>query len=252
MDLTGAQVVVTGGGGGIGGALAAAFGAAGADVVTMDLEGRGADVTLDVTDRRATAGVLGALDRLDVVVVNAGVGVAGLEADLEPAAWDAAVEVNVRGTVNTLLGCLPRFRRQGHGAVVIMASLSGLVPTPLLAPYAMTKHALVGLGTSLRPELARDGVGVTVICPGPVETPLLDAPSATPGTDVRRYLTSAAGRPMSAPALAEMVVSAVRRNAPLVVPGRAGIIWRLQRLAPGAVARQLARNMAAELRAARA
>ena len=245
-------MAITGGGGGIGSALASAFQAAEAEVVTMDLEGRGADVALDVTDRLATASAFNALDRLDVVVVNAGVGIAGLSSDLDLDAWQRAIDVNVTGAVHTLLASVPRLRHQGRGAVVIMASLSGLVPTPLLTPYAMTKHALVGLGTSLRPELALDGVGVTVVCPGPVETNLLDAPSATRGMSVRRYLTAAAGKPLSAPVVAAAVVAGVRRNRSFVVPGRAGLIWRLQRLAPAVAAMQLARNMTAELRAAKA
>ena len=55
-----------------------------------------------------------------------------------------------------------------------MASMAGLAGLPLLTPYAMTKYAVVGLAQSLRPEAARHGVGVTAVCPGPVETPLLD------------------------------------------------------------------------------
>lgn len=241
-------MAITGGAGGIGAALATALREAGASVVTMDLDGRGADVSLDVTDAAASVAAFGSMERLDVVIANAGIGVSGRFADLEASAWQRIVDVNIAGTVNTLLASLPRLRRQRRGAVVLMASLGGLVGAPLMAPYSMTKHALVGLAASLRPELAADGIGVTVVCPGPVDTPLLDEPSATPGISVRRYLTAAAGNPIAPSKLAAAVVDGVRRDRAVVAPGRAALLWRLQRLAPSATLKQLGRNMASELR----
>lgn len=248
MQLDAACVVITGGAGGIGKALATDFRRLGAQVTTMDLEGTGADIAVDITDREGVARAFASLDRADVVIANAGIGVAGREQDLNAASWQRVVDVNLVGTVNTVLSATPLLRRQGKGALVIMASLSGLVATPLLTPYAMTKHALVGLGMSLRPELALDGIGVTVVCPGPVGTSLLDVPSATPGMSVRRYLTRAAGKPISAAALSAAVVKGVRKDRPLVTPGRARVIWQLQRLFPVTTARQIARTMKAELR----
>ena len=59
--------------------------------------------------------------------------------------------------------------------IVNTASLAGLVPSPMLAPYAMTKHAVVGLSVSLRPEAAMHGIRVSALCPGPTETPILDS-----------------------------------------------------------------------------
>ena len=250
MNVRGAKVAITGGAGGIGSTLTDAFTAAGAEVVTLDLPGRGAMLDVDVTDRAGTMAAFSSLDRLNVVIANAGVGVSGRVGDLGDTEWDKSVDVNVKGTVNTVLAALPLLRTSSPGSVVIMSSLSGLLPTPLLTPYSMTKHALVGLANSLRPELRREGIGVTLVCPGPVESPLLDEPSFTSGLSARRYLTAAAGRPMSASSLATAVLDAVQRDRPLVTPGRAGLLWRLQRLAPGATARQIARNMDEELRQA--
>lgn len=250
VNIPGAKVAITGGTGGIGAALAQAFAGAGADVVTMDLAGRGADIELDVTDRPATVAALSSLDRLDVVVANAGVGVSGRVDDLSESDWDRVIDVNVKGTVNTVIAALPLLRKSPPSSLVVMASLSGLLATPLLTPYAMTKHALVGLAGSLRPELQRDGIGVTLVCPGPVESPLLDERSVTNGMSVRRYLSAAAGRPMPASALASTVLDAVQENRAMVTPGRAGVLWRLQRLAPGPTAKQVAKNMDAELRLA--
>lgn len=249
VDLEGAAVLVTGGTGGIGHALVNAFRAAGAVPTTVDLAGTGADHEVDVTDAAAMGALIADLDRLDVVVANAGIGVGGLVDDIAREGWDRTIAVNIAGTVNTVLPSYERMRAQGSGAVVLMASLSGLVGTPLLTPYAMSKHALVGLGASLGPEAARHGVAVTTVCPGPVETPLLEERAATSGLEVRRYLTSAGGTPITAAALADQVIDAVRCGRPLVTPGRAGLLWRLSRFAPKLTAGQIAKGMHDELRA---
>lgn len=250
MELHGAVTVVTGAGGGIGRSLTTALRTAGSTVVTTDVAGE-VDHRLDVTDLDAVRGVLDAVRRehggLDVVVANAGIGVGGLVEDVVPTDWARSIAVNVGGTANTVQAAYPLLLAQGSGAIVLVASLSGLLPTPLLTTYSMTKHAIVGLGASLRTEAARHGVGVTVVCPGPVETPLLDAPSSTGGLSVRRYLTAAAGPPLSPDRLAAAVVDGVRRDRALVVPGRAALLSRLARFAPGATSKVIARNVDKEL-----
>ena len=254
IDVNGSVVMITGGQGGIGVALAEAFVAAGATVVSTDLAGRRADMELNVTDASATASVMRRIvdehGRLDIVIANAGIGVAGVVDDIDAAAWQRTIDVNIRGTVNTVCAALPILHAGGGGSIVLIASLAGLAGTPLLTPYAMSKSAVVGLGASLRPEAARHGVGVTVVCPGPVETPLLDETAATPGVSVRRYLTAAAGKPIAAAALADAVVAGVRRDSALVVPGRAAMLWRINRLFPRIVRRVSAAGMRKELRAA--
>lgn len=246
MDLDGTTVFVTGGAGGIGRALAAAFSRAGAHTVRADLAG--ADVALDVTDAEAVAAAIGGLGHLDVVVANAGVGVGGTVADIPPGDWRRTIDVNISGVVNTVVPAYQRMREQRSGAIVLMSSLAGLTGIPLMVPYSMSKYAIVGLGASLRPEAARHGIGVTTVCPGPVDTPLLDERSNTPGLDVRRYLTAAGGKPMAADALAEQVVAAVRANRPLVLPGRAALLSRGARFAPRLTNRIIEAGMRRELR----
>ena len=254
IELQGAVVMITGARGGIGLALADAFVNAGATVVSTDLAGRRADMELNVTDAAATAAVMRRIvdehGRLDIVIANAGIGVAGAVEDIEAAGWQRTIDVNIRGTVNTVCAALPVLRAGGGGSIVLIASLAGLAGTPLLTPYAMSKSAVVGLGESLRPEAARHGIGVTVVCPGPVETPLLDEIAATSGVSVRRYLTAAAGAPITAAALADAVVDGVSRNRALVVPGRAALLWRINRLFPRVVRRVSAAGMRKELHAA--
>jgi NAD(P)-dependent dehydrogenase (short-subunit alcohol dehydrogenase family) len=253
LELQGAVVVVTGAAGGIGAAVAAGFGAASAEVVRTDLPGRGADVDLDVTDleatRRAFEEIRATRGRFDVVVANAGIGVGGLVEDLAATDWERSIDVNIQGTANTVQAAYPLLIEQRRGALVLMASLAGLAGLPLLTPYAMTKFAVVGLAQSLRPEAARHGVGVTVVCPGPVETPLLDETSRTDGLSVRRYLTASAGAPLDPAKIAHLVVDAVRHDRAAVVPGRAGLLWRLHRMFPNAVDKLIVRGMRDELAA---
>jgi NAD(P)-dependent dehydrogenase (short-subunit alcohol dehydrogenase family) len=254
MELEGKVVVITGAGGGIGSALAEAFRAEGSTVVTADQPGTAADLTFDVCDATAVAAALDQVvathGRLDVVVANAGIGVGGIVEEIDLADWDRVVDVNIKGVVHTVLPAYQRLREQGGGHVVLMASVAGLAGLPLLTPYAMSKHAVVGLGDSLRPEAARHGVGVTTVCPGPVDTPLLDTKGATPGLDVRRYLTEAAGTPISPAALAAAVIEGVHRSRPLVLPGRAKLLWRLSRWAPRATDKQIRKSMKKELESA--
>ncbi|MGZ4714522.1 MAG: SDR family NAD(P)-dependent oxidoreductase [Acidimicrobiia bacterium] len=254
MQLDGAVVAITGAAGGIGRGLVRAFSAAGSTVTTADLPGRAAHNELDVTDLDATRRWLAAVreqhGRVDVVIANAGIGAGGLVEDLLPEDWTRSIAVNVMGTANTVQAAYPVLLSQQRGAIVLMASLAGLLPTPLLTSYATTKYAIVGLGASLRIEAARHGVGVTTVCPGPVDTALLDVAGRTAGTSARRYLTAAAGPAIAPGRLGAAVVDVVRRNRAFVTPGRATVLSRLQRLAPGATARVVGRNLAVELRAA--
>ena len=222
--------------------------------IAFDLPGTGADVELDVTYadavRRAVEGVVATHGRLDVVVANAGIGAAGVVEDLPADAWSRTLAVNVGGAVNLLRATYPTMIEQRRGHLVFISSLAALLPTPLLVPYAMTKAAIVALATSVRVEAARHGVGVSVVCPGPIETTFLDTGGSggvVEGVDVRRFLTRAAGRAISADAVAAATVRGIRRNRAIVAPGRAGVIWRLARLTPGGTEKVITRAMRAEL-----
>ena len=253
-DLEGGAAFVTGGRGGLGRALCTRLSGAGMTAVAADLPGLGADVELDVTDaeavRRAVEQVVDTHGRLGVVVANAGVAAAGVVESLPADAWSRTLAVNLEGAINVLRAAYPTMIEQRSGHIVFVSSLAGLVPTPLLVPYAATKHAIVGLATSLRPEAARHGIGVTVVCPGPVETPFLDTGGSSgvvEGVDTRRFLTRAAGRAISADAVAKATVGGIRRNRAVVAPGRAGLIWRAARFSPRGVEQVITRAMRAEL-----
>jgi len=144
----------------------------------------------------------------------------------------------------------PLMLTQGHGHIVNTASVAGLIPSPFITPYSMTKHAVVGLSLSLRGEAAAHGVRVSALCPGAVETPMLDRgnPEDLPEArtvDGREYVTKVAGAPYSADTLASDVLRAVERNRPVIVaPRRARVAWRVYRAAPWLVEQVTLRNVA--------
>jgi len=255
----GKVAVVTGAASGIGRSLAGALARRGATVVLADVDeagakavadalaagppGRAAGVGLDVTDAPAVAELLERTARdhghLDLVFNNAGVAVAGAAEEMTLQHWNRAIDVNLRGVVHGVVAAYPIMIRQGRGHIVNTASLAGLLPAPMLAPYGMTKHAVVGMSTSLRMEAARHGVRVSVVCPGVIDTPILDKgnppdlPPLSSMPDGREMLTSLMGAAYPPDALAADVLAGVVANRPIIVtPRHARVAWRAYRLAP--------------------
>ncbi|MGK8522419.1 SDR family NAD(P)-dependent oxidoreductase [Nocardia asteroides] len=189
----GMRVAVTGGARGIGRATAAAFLAAGARVAIGDIDaaavartatelsgssgGEVLGVRLDVTDPSSFESFLdraaAAFDGLDVLVNNAGIMPTGsfLDESLELA--DRQLAINLRGVLIGAKLAGGRFADRGHGHIVNVASVLGLVGTPGVATYCATKFAVVGFGEALGQELADRGVLVSTICPAFVNTQLI-------------------------------------------------------------------------------
>jgi NAD(P)-dependent dehydrogenase (short-subunit alcohol dehydrogenase family) len=184
--------VVTGGASGIGRACALAFAQQGADVVIADLNeermaatveeitqlGRRAlglktDVTSDGSVEALAADAVAAMGRVDLVMSNAGVVVAGPPELIPAEDWEWIVQVNLLGPVRGARAFLPHFLERGSGYFVNTASFAGLVAhNPLSIPYDMTKHGVVGLSAGLALYCRPRGIGVSVLCPGYVETNL--------------------------------------------------------------------------------
>lgn len=261
--------IVTGGASGIGRALAKAIASRGGSVYLADINlaaakaaaaeigERATAVQLDVRNGEAFSKCIAAVvkqhGRLDYLFNNAGMGIAGEVFELPPQAWDRIIDLNIRGTVNGVAAAYPVMVQQGGGHIINTASLAGLGPAPLLTPYSMTKHAIVGLSASLRIEAAEFGVRVSVLCPASVETPMLDAepPADLAGMpwkpNVRRFLTELAGPPYSVEKFAEEALRGVEKNlATIVAPGRARLVWYLGRLSPGLVEKASLGAVAAE------
>ena len=130
--------------------------------------------TLDVTDRAAMAAWIDCSDRtapLDLVIVNAGV--SGRSAD-DPDPLRTLFRVNVEGVLNTVEPVLPALKERGRGHVAITSSLAAFRGMPTAPGYTATKAAVRFYGEGLRGQLIKDGVAVSVICPGFVKTPMTD------------------------------------------------------------------------------
>lgn len=138
-----------------------------------------ATVLLDVTDEAGVAAAAEAVDaglgtmRLAGIVNNAGIAIGGPIEYLELDYWRTQFEVNVVGQVAVTKAFLPLIRR-GTGRIVFIGSNSGRIATPMMGPYAASKHAIEAIGESLRHELYDWGIAVSVIEPGAVRTAIWD------------------------------------------------------------------------------
>ena len=270
----GRSVIVTGGASGIGRALGARLSAAAAHVVLADVDGEGVSAAvssmpgsvtaavLDVRDAaavdRLVAGVVRERGRLDLLINSAGISLGGRSHLMPREHWERTLEVNLGGVVNGVLAAYPQMVRQGTGQIVNVASMAGLAPTPFTAAYVASKHGVVGLSTALRIEAELHGVGVTALCPGSIETPILDRgpaedlPPAPVGTlTPRAFLEMAHLRPMPVERFAAAALRGIERNRAVVIVPRSGYpLWWLQRASPwamrqvaGALARRVLRGL---------
>ncbi len=130
---------------------------------------------VDVTDAQAVENVarqLGETTPLDLVVISSGAWHPVKPTEFDPAAFAKAVDVNFMGVINVLSAVVPLMIERGGGHVAIVASVSGYRGLPNAAAYSPMKAALINLTESIRPQLLRMGVHVTIINPGFVDTPM--------------------------------------------------------------------------------
>lgn len=179
--------LVTGGSRGIGAAVTRELAGSGATVaINFRSDRSAAEATLsgiddagslwqaDVTDREATAEmVAGVVDQhggLDVAVINAGVWRGGRIDELDPESWHTVLTTALDGAFHVARAVVPVMRANGHGRIVVVSSVVGLIGFPGDSAYATSKSGLFGLVRALAKELARDGITVNAVAPGFVET----------------------------------------------------------------------------------
>jgi NAD(P)-dependent dehydrogenase (short-subunit alcohol dehydrogenase family) len=212
------------------------------------------DVSVEEDVRRVVTGTYSEHGRLDYLFNNAGIGVGGETKDMLPGHWRRIVEVNLNSVIYGTTAAYPLMIRQGSGHIVNTASLGGLIATPGVAAYNMTKHAVVGLSLSLRLEAAAYGVNVSVVCPGMIDTDIFRTSVMVGGTSRDKFHAKVRSkfRPMDAEkAGLEILEGTARNRAVIVFPAQARILWALYRFRP-AFLNPLFRGLMKELREASA
>ncbi len=251
MDLfTGKVALITGAGAGIGAALSQALAARGARVVVSDITlaaaesvtnaiakagGTATAHALDVTHAEQVAALVNDTvqrhGQLDFMFNNAGISVVADARDLAVEHWRQVLEVNLMGVVYGADAAYKQMTRQGHGHIINIASLAGLIPFPTNVPYATSKHAVVGLSLSLRAEGADLGVKVSAVCPGFIQTNIFQATRFVK-VDQAKALANMPFTPIPAADAARHILRGIERNSAIIIfPGYARLGWCLHRLA---------------------
>jgi NAD(P)-dependent dehydrogenase (short-subunit alcohol dehydrogenase family) len=262
FDLDGARAVVTGAGSGIGKAIASELARRGTHVVAVDQHLDTAEKTAaacsevgpeahalacDVVDAGAVAAlarrVQEDLGPVDVLVNNAGVGMSAHLTDMTIDDWCWIRDVNLDGVVHGCHAFAPAMLQRGRGHVVNVSSGLGYVMRATEPAYVATKAAVLALSQCLRADWAGSGVGVSAICPGVIDTPILDASrilgeqAASVGR-LRRLF----GRGHPPELVARDVVVAIRHDKAVVPVGwEAKLGWWAHRLLPLDVQQLIAR-----------
>ena len=246
--------IVTGGASGIGRAISLELGRKGATVIVADINLEGAEETaksivasggraeaskLDVTSEEEIQKLIDqtvAEHRwLDYMFNIAGIAIQGEARDMDRDHWKRIMDINLMGVVHGTRAAYAQMVKQGSGHIVNMASLLGIVGLGLSVAYATTKHAIVGLSTSLRAEGDGLGVNVSVVCPGFVQTGLYNAATIT-NADKDVFYSQVPFKKMDVTKAAKATLKGVERNEGLIVyPFHAKYLWWLHRMNPASL-----------------
>jgi len=253
-DFKNKVVVITGAGSGIGKASAEAFAAEGADVVIADIHedrlqevssgiiargGKALIKKVDVADRTQVEGLasfaIKEKGRVDILFNNAGVAIGATFDNTSIEEWEWIFSINFWGVLYGIKAFLPYMIERKYGHIVNTSSLAGLCSMPGMSAYSSTKFAVAGLGEALRAEVRKYGIGVSTICPGVINTRVVedgrmhlrDGARANRQTVVDFYRNF--GWPPER--VAKAVLSAVRHNRSVVPVGpESWVQWFSKRL----------------------
>lgn len=237
----GTKAFITGAASGIGRATALGMARRGAQLFLTDINEKGLKETcgmiagigqtvcrgqaFDITRFEAVQAFAQELHRdfgpMDVLVNNAGVALFGLVEDMTHDHWQKVITTNLWGVIHGIESFLPEMIRVRKGHVVNISSTAGLAGLPWHAAYSTAKWGVVGLSEVLRYDLMQHNVGVTVICPGAVDTPLknstpmlgVDRESEKAKTLIRRFEK----RAVTPEAVADLIINAIEKNKYLVI-----------------------------------
>jgi NAD(P)-dependent dehydrogenase (short-subunit alcohol dehydrogenase family) len=185
--------IVTGGASGLGRELGKQLAASGANVVLADVDearvqavgaeivqagGKARAIQVDVTDpgsvKALIEGTAAEFRRIDYLFNNAGIAIGGEIRDLSLEAWRHVIETNLFGVIHGIHFAYPFMIRQGSGHIVNTSSIFGMAPVPLNSPYVASKFAVFGISHSLAAEARAFGIDVSVVCPGYLQTAMID------------------------------------------------------------------------------
>jgi short-subunit dehydrogenase len=221
MELAGKTVLLTGATGGLGRAMAHAIAERGAtlilssrkadelDQLAADLPGAGhRRIVSDLAEPGAGEALLAEAGDVDVLIANAGMGGNQSIEDFTPEQIERVVRVNLEAPIRMTRALVPELRKRGSGHLVFVSSLAGKAATAKSGLYTATKAGLRGFALAERQDLASDGVGVSIVCPGFVREAGMFADSGrTPPMNLGTTTPQA---------VADATVSAIERNRPEV------------------------------------
>ncbi len=248
-DLKDKVALVTGAASGIGQAISLKLAQEGSDIVIADLNEQGlldtADqirslgrkalhVKTDISRREEVENLcskaIEEFGRVDILINNAGVALYAELKDTDLSDWEWLMGVNLWGPVYTLHYLLPQMIERKSGHIVNISSWMGLLGGPANGAYAATKFGVVGLSETLRIEMAKFKIGVTVVCPGVVRTNIFNS------LQIKGYSTDVRNMPdflgITPECISRRIVRAIKKNRTMVITGLGKFAFGLKRISP--------------------
>lgn len=246
------RVFITGAGSGLGRALAMEFAKTGwriavADIHDVRAEETGSlvksaggsplilhcDVSIENDLKDAAQRVVSEWNGVDVVINNAGVAGSGYMEEIPMDKWDWILNINLKGAIHGCRAFIPLLKKQGNGYIVNTASYLGFISSPESSCYNLTKAGIISLSETLRLELSKHGIGVSVVMPSFFVTNLMDQFYAS--DERQKELVTGLFEKSKFPAekVAKSVIRGIRRDRLHIIPQwDAKILWTIKRLFP--------------------
>ena len=197
-------------------------------------------MTMDVADNSDVREKIKALSLQfgvpDILINSAGIGLADYLQNIDYHSFDQVMKVNLYGTRNTIAAVVPLMQENQSGQIVNISSMAGFIGMFGYSAYSSSKFALVGFSECIRSELKPDNIGVTLVCPPEVDTPLIKEEAKTIPPEAKAF-KSMAGK-LSTEHTAQSIVKGIKKNKFLVIPGSAAkFSYFLHRISSGHLTR---------------